>query len=82
MLSMCKDFGEGMTLNKESTKGHTLSHQEECTVRNCLWLAAVPAFSSEDGVKANLHAVLDYLVSAEMTDLEWVRISDKKLKFE
>lgn len=26
---------------------------------------------SEDGVKANLHAVLDYLVSAEMTDLEW-----------
>lgn len=26
---------------------------------------------SEDGVKANLHAVLDYLVSAEMTDWEW-----------
>ena len=25
----------------------------------------------QDGVKANLHTVLDHLVAAEMTDMEW-----------
>ena len=53
--------------------GETLS--ASCFRRKTLRIAPICSTElscTKDGVKANLHAVLDYLVSAEMTDLEWV----------
>lgn len=54
---------EPESARKAEENSPTISLQEFCK--------RLTELRSEDGVKANLHTVLDHLVSAEMTDIEW-----------